>query len=409
MSSTAVRADDGFSEAAPLPARPFFGRVESLRGVGAVAVAAYHLSGWAVYDVMLLPHQPWSGIGPIQNTAGRLALDLIPGHAALMMFFVISGLVLRVSLQYGPQDSAPAAVRFVVARIFRIYPIVIFDVLVVCLLNGWQLPASPLRPAAPVDMSMLIGNFLLLDVSVNPTLWALQVEVLMVPAILALYFVERSHGPLPILAFVVVATVLSFSKQWLFFPPLSRNLFAFALGMLIPTLGRDLVRPLTKGAAARWLAAATAVLVLAGPFVLGFYSQFSAVIEAYAAAALLSLVTYRSDLGAFLRWLDGRALRRLGTSSGSYYVLHPVLLPAAAVAALMIPPAWSLSAPLAVGILVIGAWAVAIAPLMWLSYCLIEAPGIALGRVVIARLLPHRVVGQAGSNKAVIAEPVSLP
>ena len=101
--------------------RPFFHRVESLRGIGAVIVAAWHVSGWAVNGVMLLPHMPWPDAGWVQNTIGRIELALLPGHSALMIFFIISGFVLRVSLQYGPQDPAGAAVRFHIARIFRIY------------------------------------------------------------------------------------------------------------------------------------------------------------------------------------------------------------------------------------------------------------------------------------------------
>jgi peptidoglycan/LPS O-acetylase OafA/YrhL len=176
-------------------ARPFFTRVESLRGVGALAIAAYHFSGYALHGVLLLPHQAWSDVGNLQNAVGRLVLNLIPGHAALMMFFVISGFVLQVSLQYGPQRAGTAAVRFLIARVFRIYPIVIFGTLVVALANGWQTPPLPDRPAQPLDVATLLENFLLLDTTMNRTLWALQVEVLMAPIIVLVFLIERAYGP----------------------------------------------------------------------------------------------------------------------------------------------------------------------------------------------------------------------
>jgi len=89
--------------------------------LGCLAVAAYHASGWWLNGSQLLPHEPWNGVGASQNTAGRIALALIPGHAALMMFFAISGCVLYVSLQYGPQDVRAASRRFFVARILQYF------------------------------------------------------------------------------------------------------------------------------------------------------------------------------------------------------------------------------------------------------------------------------------------------
>src|SRR5882672_580490 len=113
MSISSVPTGADFAhQAGAADARPFFTRVESLRGVGAVAIAAYHLSGFSIHGASLLPHRPWPGIGPAQNAVGAVILNLIPGHAALMMFFAISGLVLRVSLQHGPQEHGPAALRF---------------------------------------------------------------------------------------------------------------------------------------------------------------------------------------------------------------------------------------------------------------------------------------------------------
>src|SRR5262249_61095507 len=57
-----------------------------------------------------------------------------------------------------------------------------------------------------------------------------------------------------------------------------------------------------------------------------------------------------------------------------------------AAAAFVVPPPWSATMPLAVGILVVAGCLLALAPLMLASYHLIEAPGIALGRWVNDRL-----------------------
>jgi peptidoglycan/LPS O-acetylase OafA/YrhL len=222
-------------------------------------------------------------------------------------------------------------------------------------------------------------------VTMNTTLWALQVEALMAPVILTIFLVERAYGPGPVLAFLLLAIPLSFTGRWAGFAPLSHNLFAFVLGMLIPGIGRDFAERLPRSIAQRWLAIAAALMFLTGP-ILGFYSQWSAIIEAHAAAVLLALVAYRSDLRGS-RWLDAWPLRQLGLSSGSYYVLHGATFATAVVLAdLLVPPFWSANAPVVVGVLVIASWLLLIAPLMLASYHAIEAPGIALGRLVIGAL-----------------------
>ncbi|AMN41189.1 acyltransferase 3 [Rhodoplanes sp. Z2-YC6860] len=249
--------------------RPFFSRVESLRGVGAVMVATWHLSGWAVNGVALLPHQPWSLVSPLQNAVGRLELWMLPAHAALMMFFVISGLVLRVSLEHGPQQPLPAALRFLTARVFRIYPIVVVSMLVAGLAHGWHIPADQSGGGNPVTPATLIANLLLIDVSLNSTLWAIQLEVLMAPIIVLLYFVERRFGPWSLAAIALATSVLSFSGAW-GWKPFCHNMFAFVLGMLIPTLGRTWVQGWSPRAANKLLLGCVLGMFMTGP-VFGFF------------------------------------------------------------------------------------------------------------------------------------------
>ena len=360
-------------------ARPFFHRVESLRGIGAVMVAGWHVSGWGVNGVQLLPHLPWSEVSWLQNAIGRLELALLPGHAALMMFFVISGFVLRVSLQYGPQDVAHATIRFHLARVFRIYPVVMFSMLVAALAHDWQIPATGNQPVAPVSLSTFIANLLLLDVSLNTTLWAIQVELLMAPVIVALYFLERWQGAWALAAIAVATSVFSFAGGWTPWRPLSHNLFAFVLGMLVPTLGCKLLQALSSLAAHRLLFGVVFCLFLTGP-ALGFFSHFSALFEGYLAFLLVSMVAYRTELQS-LRVLDIKPIRLLGLSSGSYYVLHMSLLvwivPIVAMAA---PSALSLRVPALVGPAVIVVVAAALAVPSLLSYFAVEGPGISVGR-----------------------------
>jgi cysteine desulfuration protein SufE len=366
------------NEGAPEP-RPFFTRVESLRGAGALLIAAYHMSGWELHGVRLLPERPWADAGAIQNALGRVALGLLPAHAALMIFFVISGFVLRVSLQYGPTEARAASARFALARIFRIYPIVLASTLLVALLTALGQPGGLAAGAPALDTGTMVANALLLDVSFNTTLWALQVEVLVAPIILLLYFLERAFGTRALAAVAALTTVLSFFDGWALWAPLSHNVFAFLLGMLGPTWGRRLVQGWSPRSATGWAVGSALALVL--PLTLfGMYSRWSALIEAYAAFLFVCLAAYRGD-GWMARALEGRALRHLGLASGSFYVLHMTVLPIFfSLLARLVPVSWSATAPLAVGTLAIAGCLALFAPVAMAGYLLIEKPGIALGR-----------------------------
>jgi peptidoglycan/LPS O-acetylase OafA/YrhL len=344
-------------------------------------VAAYHFCDHHVHNVPLLPETPWPDCGPAQQWIPAVAHVLMAGHAAVMVFFVISGFVLRLSLEHGPQTFGPAAAKFLIARAFRIFPIVAFGVAMTALsLGGIVGQTDPHR----LTVFEYVANSLLLQRTVNLSYWALQVELLMAPAILVLYFVERRHGPSAVLATGIVTSLLLFTGPWLYWRPLSINFFSFVLGMTIPTFGRTWVKAMSKRAAILWTLGAALVLFSTRPC-LGLYTRYSTFIEGYAGAVLVGMVAYRSDLSG-LRFLDWRGLSRPGVASGSYYVLHSATFGVSvAAAAWLVPAAWSVEMPAVVGVLVITAWLIALVPVSMASYRMIEAPGITLGKRVIRR------------------------
>jgi peptidoglycan/LPS O-acetylase OafA/YrhL len=380
--------------------KPFVRRIESLRALGSLAVAGHHLAGCALNGILLLPLAPWETAGPVQNAIGRAALALFPGHAALMMFFVISGFVLRLSLQFGPQSFGAAARKFLISRAFRIYPIVFAGIGLFLGIVAWLPRYRINQPARSFGLGEIVANLFLLKASMIPTLWALQVALLMTPCLLLLYFLERRFGARLLVAIALITTALSFVGSWALFRPLSFNFFPFVLGMLIPTIGKKLAQQISGAALPRWILVAVAAMFLPGP-VLGYYSHFSAVVESYGAAILIGLVSLRADLpDAGL--LENRVLRGLGRISMSYYVLHLLTFPfGLAIFGAIIPKAWSAHFPVLVGLLVIVVWLLAITPLTWLSYRVIEAPGIALGRR-LARMGPGSISESRRSPEAAL-------
>lgn len=316
-------------------------------------------------------------------------MGLLPGHLAVFGFFLISGFVLRLSLERGPQSIPTASARFLISRLCRFIPIVATGVLFVAL-SATTLPS----------FGTVAANVVLLDVSLNPPLWSLQVELLVIPLVLALYFTERCWGPRPVALVALITTGLAFCPTWAIWRPLSTSIFVICVGMLIPTYGRQFAIRLSRRAANTWLIVSALIFAAASPC-LGPYSRFTEVIGGYSGSVVLSLAAHRTDLRP-LRLLDLGLLRMAGRAAGSIYVLHMMTAPAMiSVAAYFIPAAWSQSAPAFVGIGVITGWLLAITPVMLLVTRLIEEPGVAFGRR-ITRTLRLNVVQQ---RNAVVAMP----
>jgi peptidoglycan/LPS O-acetylase OafA/YrhL len=216
---------------------------------------------------------------------------------------------------------------------------------------------------------------LLLDVSLNLTLWALQLEMLMVPVLLVLYFAERRWGPRALLMIALATTALAFLPRWAIWPPLSANLFSFVLGMLVPTLGQQMAWSVTERKANLLSVLMMLTMCLTSPLI-GTFSLYSAILEAYAGFVLISLIAYRSEL-VFSKLLKPSALQWIGAASGSLYVLHMATIPPTMLLVQSLNlPAW----------MVVPVWIVLLIPLSRLTYRLIESPGIVAGKYVVSWL-----------------------
>src|SRR4051812_33820134 len=174
--------------------RTFLPQVESLRGFAAVAVAYSHCGIALIF-----------GSNPQRGTAEYIVWQWVlrplgwaaNGEAAVMTFFVISGLVLGLALDARPAHRAPGAyVGFGVKRVFRLYPahLVALALFVpLAALTVFRVPVlDPARLAAIssglkpwIDDTVyshpsLLGALktgALHDNVYNPVTWTLQVEI----------------------------------------------------------------------------------------------------------------------------------------------------------------------------------------------------------------------------------------
>jgi peptidoglycan/LPS O-acetylase OafA/YrhL len=165
-----------------------------LRGLAALVVVAFHAwqSPW---------QDPSGATGSfVHSTAENLyggwttgVLSMLGnGAAAVNLFFVISGFVLLQSLMRGPDSIGADAARFVVARLFRIYPAVLVTIgtfILIFLATG----ASICSPSAYTPVKQL-RNALLLDTDVVGIMWTLRVEMLAIPLFILGFVLFRRLG-----------------------------------------------------------------------------------------------------------------------------------------------------------------------------------------------------------------------
>lgn len=219
----------------------FFPRLEALRGLAALVVVAEHVwqSIW---------NDPSGGTRSfIRSTAEGVyggwttyALSILGnGQAAVNLFFVISGFVLLQSLVRGPATTTTNTARFIIARLFRIYPAVIATI-GIFLLVFYSTNLTLSSPAAYAPLSLL-RNALLVDVSINGVMWTLQLELIAIPLFIIGFFLFRYRGVIALAALLAALLILATAKQWndLVGTPLGLQLLPFfAVGMIVYAIGR---------------------------------------------------------------------------------------------------------------------------------------------------------------------------
>jgi peptidoglycan/LPS O-acetylase OafA/YrhL len=359
----------------------FIPRLESARGAAALMVAAAHTAyAWWDTDRRLVRHAPdWNEPG--WGTALRIFDALANGSAAVFFFFALSGFVLALSLDRDTSGAGNQAGRFLIRRIARLYPAVAATIALFAGLY-WLTGAVLSSPVYYTPLNVL-RNALLLNVEIDGVMWSLQAEVIAIPAIFALVMIERRWGIAPLVAIAAMLVALSFKPSWNRFigQPVA-PLYCFVFGILVRSVGRNVVSRLTGAGASLAFVVSVIALFAARPL-LGLTSNFSLVAEGLASAAIVAVVAYGQDVRT-ARPLDLGLMRFYGRISYSFYLLHPLTL----IVTWNMPGQLKLLLEAGVpGVVVaFGLFALstaAITPLAWLSWRFVEQPGIALGRRIM--------------------------
>ncbi|MFT3729825.1 MAG: acyltransferase [Hyphomicrobium sp.] len=225
--------------------------LDGLRGLAACVVVIHH--GIHLSDKTL-----WGRVSigypqdlPASYIVERATVSIFSGGMAVNIFFILSGAVLAQSLLRNEgRNFSATALDFTVRRIFRLYPALIAAVLLLGI-TGHMVGSRLGMPE--YAFQTIFDNAALLGKGVNGATWTLQIEVIAIPVILAVFYFFRIYGTAAIFAFVMYAECCFFVGAP--FGPVSFNvaLLCFALGMLIPT---DVIsKGLAKVSGDAWLPA----------------------------------------------------------------------------------------------------------------------------------------------------------
>ncbi len=366
----------------------FNSKLESLRGIAALAVAISHsLIVFSVDQnetIWLTRFYETSGI---QSFITSLLLVLFNGGAAVTIFFVLSGYVLGLSLDKRPLKTA-GVFSFYVRRIFRIYPAYLVSLLTIISsiyffhtyikfpnssvwFNWWYMGELSLSNAA--------NNLAMLETNLNPVAWTLRVELVMSFLFPFAYLINRKIGVkanLLVLTLMIIVSAFYSGNIYLRFG------FVFYLGLLLPIIVEKLHSTATKTKYNILLAVSIFMLLYSRRIFVNHDVFYAILVEGICSFLIIATVT-DSKINNFLSCiLDLEIVRKLGQVSYSFYVYHFIILYWLAYCLFkFIPPEVTRIYPLPLGIIL----AVVSVPLCFqvakLSYQYVEQPMIKQGAV----------------------------
>lgn len=350
--------------------------LQSLRGLAALMVLLHHCT---VYYA--LPDQ-WF----------ELAERLFNGRAAVILFFVLSGYVLTLSILRQP-ITVGNTLKFYYRRAWRIYPALVFAVAIgFCY---WLLFKGAPRPPVMSDwmslayrqtnpgMAALVTPFLGFGGQYPVAVWTISIELVgsaLIP-FLALAL-TRSKWVFWGLTVVLLGVMLLMTQR-LFGS--TKYLVYFAFGASIVLWGPWLAKVLADRRVAAAAAVASIAALLLIQQVPGWLAgsrstapDIAYLLEGIAATALVAIVAVHREAAPLFK---APALVFLGDISYGLYLLHlPVLVFVAGIGTEWLRVPGMVDNPfIATAILIVVTLATTI-PLSWLTYRFIELPGIAMGR-----------------------------
>ncbi len=219
--------------------------LDSLRGLAALMVAIGHsfiaITFGGVDKLWVTPI--WL-IEPNDAIFAKLILFVGNGGSAVTVFFVLSGVVLGLSLDRDYSSWHVSYLRFLIKRVFRVYPahfLVLLSVVAILFIFSAINPGTFAHASTWFNWyyrnlpngESIARNLVLMDVFLNPVTWTLKVEMAVALTFPFLHSLSRIESSKVILSFVFLIGlyILGFLNPGSFFLP---HLYEFYLGLMIP-------------------------------------------------------------------------------------------------------------------------------------------------------------------------------
>lgn len=207
--------------------------LDGLRGLAALAVIFYHAILHHEVLVSTVLVQPIQSLSSFRDIVTKIALMLFNGNSAVILFFVLSGFVLTLSLHRMQGSPVEILGKFMARRIFRLYP-----ALFVCMLFYYALSvvyATLGQSGFPVpDFARAMTNATLIDITWHGPSRTIQAEMLVVPFLLTFFALYRFFGVSALflaLGYSIMAITNPAMVLWA--PNMAGWLLSFAAGMLL--------------------------------------------------------------------------------------------------------------------------------------------------------------------------------
>jgi peptidoglycan/LPS O-acetylase OafA/YrhL len=289
---------------------------------------------------------------------------LFNGHGAVVLFFVLSGFVLRRAI--GARQASRLdvmAIKFLLSRLFRLFPVIV-AVVATYAIAAWLVSGS-FPP-----FGFLLRNAALIEASVNGAFWTLQVELFGSALVLVAFLLERRFGigaPMLLLAVLMPLSFVGKAGQITAMTH-SGHLYPFLVGYaaaLLPGVKSRLIAAVLLGFAI--------AIFYAVPLHGSVFAQWGLLATASSAVIIIHVLT--DD--RFAGWSNWPPLHWLGAVSYSLYAVHFVVVEWAARLAGTINGLLPRSLAIAILLVLTGAVSLLLAAVM---HALVEKPGMDLGR-----------------------------
>lgn len=381
--------------------------LQSLRGIAALVVVLRH-------STFSFPSS-----GPQADFFENIVFN---SHAAVVVFFVLSGFVLSASLD-NRKLSFPTLAGFYIKRLFRILPLLIFltilsllytlsDISSVTVGGSTQFFRGLLDHSPPKPVTVLL-SLVGLNSHYVPQNWTIMVELLVAPFFPFLFFFSRNNHKIFALLFIVTLIASMVAPLGGRFLPFVYTVdFMLGIGVFL-FWSRKMPADIPFLTTA--VIIALIILISARPFLTlchlsivnptNFHDPVSGFIEALAASALIFGLAVHTKLA---RALSHPCLVFLGDISFSLYLVHFLVIVLLGRFIDRLVPEFSDLNDLARNLIFAIIVVLISIPISALLYSLLELPWNRFGRRLATFDIPERASQYGKPPKAVIETPSGM-